>query len=77
MWGQGLINICNMLQMKVYVCYKTSSNLTPIQKSALKNKESKTLNLIAQGNQGKSIKVIKVLRVKCAPVTDIVSKELQ
>ena len=49
-----------------------SSNLIPIQKSVFKNKETRTLHIIAPGGQRKTIKVKKVLRIKCVPVTVIV-----
>ena len=45
--------------MKVYICCKTLSNRIRIRESALKNLKPKT------------IKVMKVLCVKCAPVTVI------
>ena len=40
-----------------------------IQKSVLKNQKPPVHYLIAQGDHRKIIKVIKVLRAKCAPLT--------
>ena len=60
-----------MLQMKVYVCCKTSSNCIGIQKSGFKNQEPKRPYLITQGDHRKAIKVTKVSYVKCAPIIDI------
>ena len=58
-----------MLQIKVYVCYKTLSNHARIQKNALKNQE-----LISRGNHRKTIKVIYVFCVKCATVNGITKR---
>ena len=60
-----------MLPMKVYVCGKTSLNRAPIQISAFKHQKPGTLYLIGPGDHGKTIQVIKVIRVKCAPITGI------
>ena len=60
-----------MLQKKVYICCKLSSNRIPIQKSAFKKQKPKMTYLIARGDHLKTIKGIKVLRVKCTPVTGI------
>ena len=40
-----------------------------IQKNVLKNQKPRVHYLIAQGDHRKTIKVIKVLRAKCAPLT--------
>ena len=56
--------------MKVSSYCKTSSNHTRIQKRAFKNQKTWMSCPIAWGD-GKNIKVIEVLCVICAPVTDI------
>ena len=61
----------NMMQMKVYICCKTSSNRIRFGKSAFKNQKPKADYLTGWGDHSKTMKVIKVLRVKCAPVTGI------
>ena len=43
-----------------------------IQKGAFKNQKPRTPYLIAQGDHRKTIKIMKVLLVKYAPVTGIV-----
>ena len=52
--------------MKVFICCKTLSLRMQIQVSAFLNQK-----LIARGDLKKSAKIIKVLCVKCAPVTGI------
>lgn len=56
-----------MLQIKVYVCYKSLSNHARIQINALKNQK-----LISRENHRKTIKVINVFCVKCAPANGII-----
>ena len=60
-----------MLQKKVYICYKVSSNHVPIQKSTFKKQKRKMPYLIAPGDHRKTIKGIKVLCVECTPVSGI------
>ena len=64
----------NLLQMKVCICCKTLSNRIQIQKDAFKNQKPRTPFLIAREDHRKSVKVIKVLHVKCAVVTSIAKK---
>ena len=47
-------------------------NRTRIQKSAFKNQRKRTPYTIARGYHKKTIKVIKVYRVKCAPAIAVV-----
>ena len=61
-----------MLQMKLDIRSRTSLNCIQIQKSACKNTKPRTSYLIARGDYRKTINVIKVLHVQCAPVTGIV-----
>ena len=60
-----------MMQMKVHILCKTLSNCIRIQKSAFKNQKPMMLHLIASEDGRKTIKVTKVLHVKCATVTSI------
>ena len=57
--------------MKVYICCKSLSNRFRIKKSAFKNQKPTTPYLIARRGNRKSIKVIKALCVKCAPLIGI------
>ena len=57
-----------MLQMKIYICCKT---VYQFKKKAFKNQKRITPFLVAPGGKRKSLKVIKVLLVKCASVTGI------
>ena len=57
--------------MKVYICCKTLSNHIRIQKAASKNQNYRTPLRIARGFFRKTIKLMKVLNVKRAPVTGI------
>ena len=70
MWGPEFrAEIINMLQMKFYICCEKLSNLVRIQKSAFKIQIARTPDLISRGDDRKTIKAIKVLRVKCASFT--------
>ena len=60
-----------MLQMKVYFCSKTLRNGIRIQKSAFKKQKARSPYHVARRNLRKTIKVIKVLRLKSASVTGI------
>ena len=62
----------NKLQMKLYICCKTLSNRKRIKKKkAFKNQKPISPFLVAAGGERKTIKVIKVLLVKCAPISGI------
>ena len=61
--------------MKVYICCKMSLIRPRIQKSTFKNQKPNTPYLVPRGDHWKTIQVIKVLRVKCAPISDI-AKEM-
>ena len=50
---------------------KTLLNRMQIQKSTFRNKGAKIHYFVAQGNRKKIIKAIKVLWIKCTPVTCI------
>ena len=60
-----------MLQIKVHICCKTLSNCIRIEKSAFKNQKPRTPYLTGRGVHRKTMKVIKELCVKCAPVIGI------
>ena len=60
-----------MLQMKVYICYKALSNCVQIPKKAFKKQKPITPYLVSPGVKRKTMKVAKVLFVKCAPVNFI------
>ena len=57
--------------MKVYICYKALSNCIQIPKKAFKKQKPITPYLVVPGGKRKTIKVAKVLFVKCAPVNFI------
>lgn len=54
-----------------YIHYKMLSNRTRIHKSAFKDQKPRTFYFIAPWDHPKTVKVIKVLRVKYAPVTGV------
>ena len=60
--------------MKVYFCCKTLSNGIRIQESAFKKQKARSPYHIVQRDHRKTIKVIKVLRLKYAPVTGIAKR---
>ena len=57
--------------MKVYICCKTLSNRTRMQRDVFKNQQHWTPLLIAQGCHRKIIKLKKALCVKCPLVIGI------
>ena len=57
--------------MKVYICRKTLSNRTRMQRAVFKNQQHWTPLLIAQGCHRKTIKLKKALCVKCPLVIGI------
>ena len=60
-----------MLQLKIISAVKRYQTVYEFKRAHLKTKKPWTPNLIAWGNQRKTIKVIKALRVKHVPVTSI------
>ena len=60
-----------MLQIKVYVCHKTLSNRIQIQKRTIKNQKPKTSYVTVRGDPRKTIKLIKILHIKCKTITGI------
>ena len=63
-----------MQQMKISLCCKMLSRRIRIKKNTCKNQKSWTPYLLAQGDHTKTIKVIKLLCVKCVPVTTGITK---
>ena len=59
------------MEVYIYIYCKTLSNSIRIQKSASKNQKLRKHYFITGGDHRKTIKVIKVLNVKCAPFTGI------
>ena len=64
-----------MLQINVYIHFKTLSNGIRIRKRSFKNQEPRKPDLIIRGDYRETIKVIKILRDKCSPGTGI-AKEI-
>ena len=60
-----------MMQIKVYVCHKTLSNHTHIQRRTIKNQKQKKFYVTVRADQSKTIKLIKILHIKCKTITGI------
>lgn len=65
----------NTLQMKVCICCKMSLIRPRIQKNTVKNQKPNKPYLVPRGDHWKTTQVIKVPRVKRAPISDI-AKEM-